>query len=422
MIPYRSRLAAATFSLSVLLYVDRACISTAKEPMSAALGLNDQDWGWVMSAFAFGYALLQTPTGMLADRCGARRMIAIFVCFWSIFTGLTAAAWNWTSLVIIRFLFGAGEAGAFPAVARVVYSWFPVAERGLVKGINFSGSRIGAALAMPLVPAMFDYFGWRGAFGLLMAIGVAWAIGWHLWFRDDPTEMPGLPATERDYILASRQSAASQNEAGPPPFRQMFGSANYWAILAQYFCSNFTFFFCLTWLYPYIKKTYSLDSVDAGLYAMLPLYAGAMGNVAAGRLVDELYEAGRWRMSRRLPAVVGFVLAAVGLLMGARQETAGGAIAWLSLAIFGADMTLSPSWSICVDLGGRHAGAVSGTMNMAGNLGSALVGVAFPQLVATHGAQSFFYVGAALNLFAATAWLTIRPDRSFESPPARMDR
>jgi ACS family glucarate transporter-like MFS transporter len=128
-IPQRFWLVLSTFSLSLLLYIDRACISTAKEPMVAELGLTDHQWGAIMSSFAFGHALFQTPSGMLADVYGGRRMLTGVVVCWSIFTGLTAYAWNFTSLMVIRFLFGAGEAGAFPGLARVVYKWVPRPER-----------------------------------------------------------------------------------------------------------------------------------------------------------------------------------------------------------------------------------------------------------------------------------------------------
>jgi ACS family glucarate transporter-like MFS transporter len=141
--------------------------------MVSDLGLSDQQWGWVMASFAFGYALLQTPAGALADRFGGRRVLAAVVAFWSIFTGLTAGAWNFVSLLVVRFLFGAGEAGAFPGMARVVYKWIPVQERGIVKGINFSGSRLGAAATMPVLPWMIESLGWKQSFLVLMAVGFA---------------------------------------------------------------------------------------------------------------------------------------------------------------------------------------------------------------------------------------------------------
>ena len=409
MIPRRSFVVVATFLLSVLLYVDRACISTAKDAVVEDFSLSEREWGVVMAAFAFGYALLQTPTGALADRYGARGILSSVVVIWSVFTGLTAAAWSFVSLVVIRFLFGAGEAGAFPGVARVVYSWFPVAERGLVKGVNFSGARIGAAATMPVLPWMIEKLGWQESFVVLMCIGFAWSIGWWLWFRDDPAEKKGLPREELEYILATRQTTAHVVQAEPLSLGAMLRSGNLWLAMGQYFASNFTFFFTLTWLHPYIKRTYELDSVTAGFYAMAPFVAGAIGNIVAGSWVDAIYRTGRHTLSRRLPAIVGFALAAVGLLFSVEQSTPLAAVAWLSLAIFGADMTLAPSWAFCIDIGGRHSGAVSGTMNMAGNLGSAFVGLIFPVLVQEYGPRGFFFAGAGLNVLAIVLWLRMRP-------------
>jgi MFS transporter, ACS family, glucarate transporter len=403
----------ATFLLSFLLYVDRVCISTAKAPIVEELGLTDEQFGWILSAFAFGYALLQTPSGALADRLGARRVLAFVVVFWSVFTGLTAAAWNFVSMLVVRFLFGAGEAGAFPGMARVVYSWIPVKERGTVKGVNFSASRLGAALTMPVLPWMILTFGWKESFLILMGFGFVWAGVWWWWFRDEPADHRGIDPAELEHILAHRQDAgAAPGASAPLPVGRMLASRNLWLMMGQYFAGNFTFFFCLTWLYPYVQKTYQLSYVEAGWYAMIPLVCGALGNIFSGGCVDRLYQAGHPALSRRLPACVGFALAAVGLVMSVGQGSVGGAVFWLSIAIFGADMTLSPSWSFCIDIGGPHAGKVSGTMNMAGNLGSALVAILFPYLLAwTGGARTFFYVGAALNFVAIGLWLLTRPER-----------
>jgi MFS transporter, ACS family, glucarate transporter len=407
----------ATFLLSFLLYVDRVCISTAKAPIVAELDLTDAQFGWILSAFAFGYALLQTPSGALADRLGARRVLTFVVTFWSVFTGLTAAAWSFVSMLVVRFLFGAGEAGAFPGMARVVYSWIPVNERGTVKGINFSASRLGAAVTMPVLPWLIVTIGWKESFVLLMLIGFFWAAAWWWWFRDEPAEHPGIDQAELEYILAHRQEVRATTEVTRPlPLSRMLTSVNLWLMMGQYFAGNFTFFFCLTWLYPYVQNTYQLSYVQAGWYAMIPLVCGALGNVFSGWFVDRLYRAGRHPLSRRLPACLGFALAAGGLVMSVGQGSVGGAVFWLSIAIFGADMTLSPSWSFCIDIGGRHAGKVSGTMNMAGNLGSALVAILFPYLLAlTGGPTTFFYVGATLNILAIGCWLLTRPERKLES-------
>jgi ACS family glucarate transporter-like MFS transporter len=417
MIPKRHLLVFGTFLLSVLLYVDRTCISTAKDAVCADLGLSTEQWSWVLAAFAFGYALFQTPGGALADRLGGRAVLTAVVTAWSIFTGLTAAAWNLTGLLVIRFLFGAGEAGAFPGMARVVYSWIPVEERGLVKGINFSGSRLGAALAMPGIAWLIQALGWKQSFVVLMVVGFAWALFWWLWFRDEPSEHRGIAKAELDYILANRQDAASRGTA-PTKLRTatLFTSGNLWLMMVQYFGSNFTFFFSLSWLYPYVKTKYNLAAVDAGFYAMLPLLGGAAGNIFSGWLVDALYRAGRHSLSRKLPAIAGFALAATGMMMSVDQATAAGAVFWLTVAIFGADMTLSPSWSFCIDIGGSHAGAVSGTMNMAGNLGSAITALAFAYLPETSkGNVAFFYTAATLSGAAIVCWLLARPERKILS-------
>ena len=195
----------------------------------------------------------------------------------------------------------------------------------------------------------------------------------------------------------------------------MLRSRNMWLAMAQYFCSNFTFFFCLTWLPPYLKEKYALEPVAAGIYASLPLIGGGLGNVVSGWVVDRIYRAGRWPLSRQAPAMVGFFLAAVGLVASRQMQTPLTETVCLALAIFGADMTLPPSWSLCVDIGRRNSGAVSGTMNMAGNLGSFLTALAFPYLLSwTGGPAAFFYVGAVMNTFAVGLWLLIHPDRKLE--------
>lgn len=412
--PKRYVLVVATFLLSLLLYIDRVCISTAKEPIMADLGITDTQFGWILSAFAFGYALVQTPAGAMADKMGPRLVLTAVVGAWSIFTGLTALAWNFTSMLIARFLFGVGEAGAFPGMARAVYSWIPVKERGLVKGINFSASRLGAAATMPLLPVMIETLGWKASFGTLMAVGFVWAAVWWFWFCDEPADHPTISETEREYILANRQESmpGASTGTGPLSTAALLSSGSMWLMMGQYFASNFTFFFCLSWLFPYVRETYNLDYTDAGFYAMIPLLGGAVGNVFSGWLVDLLYARGYETWSRRLPAMSGFALASTGLLMSVGQADITGAVMWLTIAIFGADMILSPAWSFCIDIGGSHAGKVSGTMNMAGNLGSAIVAIAFPYLLEwTGGVETFFYVGAALNAGAMLLWMGANPKR-----------
>lgn len=395
----------------MLLYIDRIAISTAKLPITSEFGLDDRAFGWILSAFALGYALFQTPSGVLADRFGPRMVLGSIVALWSVFTALTGAAWNALSLLVVRFLFGAAEAGAYPACARAFYAWLPVAERGLAQGINFSGSRLGAAFALPAVGWLVSSLGWRSSFLVLGVLGIMWALGWILWFRNTPEEHRRVSAEER-LVIATGRGGTTVASASSLPLATLFDSRNMWIAMAQYFASNFTFFFCLTWLFPYLRQTYRLEALQTGLLAAAPLLGGAAGNWVSGATVDALYRRGRWRASRQVPAVVGFSLAVAGLVASLFVHGPVPAVVCLTVAIFGADMTVPPSWAFCIDIGRRHAGAVTGTMNMAGNLGSFATSLAFPYLLAATGSTTpFFLTGALLNLIAAALWLLTRPDR-----------
>lgn len=414
LVPKRYLLVLGTFLLSVLLYIDRVAISAAEADIRADLGLSPTQMGWILSIFALGYALFQTPAGILSDRFGPRRILAAVVTFWSIFTALTGAAFNFISMLVYRFLFGVGEAGAFPGMARAIFSWIPMKERGLIHGINFSGSRLGAAFALPAVAWLISTVGWRMTFIMLGLVGIGWAAFWFFWFRDDPTHHPTISPEERNHILTTRQQMDPSDTVGVS-VGALLASKNMWLAMGQYFCSNFTFFFALTWLFPHVRSTYGLEDVEAAFYASAPLLAGAAGNWFSGWLVDRIYAGGHWRRSRRIPAAVGFSLAAAGLVASVYMDSVGPAVFFLSIAIFGADMTLSPSWSFCVDIGRKNSGAVSGTMNMAGNLGSFLTALAFPYLLTwTDSTTPFFFIGAGLNVVAIGLWMWMRPEKRLE--------
>jgi len=409
--PIRLLLVFSTFMLTVLLYIDRACISAAKEEISSDLNFDLTDFGWVMAMFTLGYALFQTPSGKWADKKGPRGVITSIVAIWSVLTAMTGAAWSFVSMMVIRFLFGAGEAGAFPSLAKVVYNWFPVKERGIIQGINFSGSRIGAAFALPLVAIIISRVGWRMSFLIFGMVGVLFAVLWYWLFRNTPEESVAISDQEKKYILETREQSSSKGKENLS-FGKIISTRNMWLAMLQYMASNFTFYFTLTWMYPYMKDRFALGGVEAGLYSMVPLFAGAVGNWVSGLWVDSLYKRRNVKISRRLPAITGFILAALGMLMMARIDTPQIAIIFLAIAIFGADMTLSPSWAFCIDIGKENAGAVSGTMNMAGNLGAFVTIIAFPYLYEWTGSfQPFFYVCVVLSAIAIALWMSMDPNK-----------
>lgn len=398
-----------TFLLAMLLYIDRILISVAKPEVTAALSLTDKQIGWVMSIFSLGYALFQVPSGMLADSIGSRKTLTLIVSVWSLFTAFTAFSWNFVSLLVIRFLFGMGEAGAYPSINRVVFSWIPIKERGMVTGINFSAGRVGAAFALPLVAWLITTIGWQWSFISLGLVGVVWAVIWYNWFRDEPTSISTLSEEEKNYILKYRQSPAEQSSERIS-VGWLFQNNTIWLLMGQYFSSNFTFFFCLTWLFPHLKSRFQLESVETAFYAAVPLVFGIFGNLLSGFLVDSLFRRSYFTESRSWVAAAGFLLAAIGLLFSIYSHSVVETTLFLSLAVLGADMTLSPSWATCADIGGDYSGTVSGIMNMFGNLGAFLTALTFPYLKDWSGSdEPFFYIGVMLNLLGILCWLKINP-------------
>jgi ACS family glucarate transporter-like MFS transporter len=255
--------------------------------------------------------------------------------------------------------------------------------------------------------------GWRSSFLLLAAIGTLWAAGWYWWFRDDPAAKKGVSASELAHIQENGAFSSPKKEAGAKvPWSTLFLNRSSALLMLQYFASNFTFFICFSWLLPYLKDHYQLSATQAGVYASIPLYFGAAANWISGATVDWIYRRGHWRFSRLFPAIFGFGLAAVSLVVGANMPTVEGAVACFALATFGVDLTLSPSWATCIDVGGAYTGTLSGGMNMVGNLGSFVSSIAFPYLLKVTGSASvYFYVAALLNLVALGCWLGVRPEK-----------
>jgi MFS transporter, ACS family, glucarate transporter len=388
------------FLLSVLLYVDRVCISVAKGSVGSDLGISNEQMGWVFGMFTLGYALAQMPSGMLVDRFGPRLVLTVIVGIWSLFTALTGVVGGLLSLLVVRFLFGMGEAGAFPGAARVFYNWLPTGQRGLANGLMFSGSRLGGAIAFLVLPMMIGAFGWRASFFILGAIGCVWAMAWLRWFRDQPAGTAETPSAQ-----------ISAPPAGDTVPGDLFRKPTIWLTMAQYFASNFTFFICLSWMMPYLHDRFQLTAIEAGRYAMIPLAFATLSLWTSGWLVDRLYASSRWvGWSRRLPAAGGFLMAGCGLALVTQMESPTAVVACFTLAVFGADMTISPSWTHCVDVAGKNSGVVSGSMNMVGNVGSFLSSIAFPYLLAWTGtATSYFVLAALLNCIAMLCWISIAP-------------
>ncbi|HKE94830.1 MAG TPA: MFS transporter, partial [Povalibacter sp.] len=247
--PTHTRYTVAAFmvALAMITYLDRACIGVMAPVIQKEFSLDAAQMGWVFSAFAFAYALFEIPTARWADRRGARSVITRIVTWWSVFTLATAGAFNYASLLAARFLFGAGEAGAWPCVARVFSRWIPQRERGTVKGIFFAGAYTSGALVTLLLPLLLPVIHWRTLLAIFSCFGFVWVIAWHRWFRDDPTEHDAVNAAERQLILADRPVEAP-HLSGWPYWRHLLSQRNVLLLCVMYMPNCAMFYFCITWL------------------------------------------------------------------------------------------------------------------------------------------------------------------------------
>ena len=422
-------LIALLFFHTVNTYMDRICISAASDLMKSDLGISNQMMGYVFGIFALGYALFQIPTGWLADYYGPKKALSWIVMAWSSFTALTGAAWNSISLLVIRFLFGAGEAGAFPGATRAFYNWVPAKERGMANGIFHSGARLGAAVSLLIMPFLIRLVGWRATFLINGVLGIIWVIIWIWWFKDQPGQHKSVNQSEVEYIKKGIEGKA--DNVSQTPIAGILTSSTMLLVMFQYIASNITFFISFTWLLPYLVSQWG---TGAEIYAPIPLVLGMFAQWIAGGLMTVIYKRGYPVMSRKITAIIGFSIAVIGLL-AITQVTDISALVFVllfSVAVFGVEMTISPSWSLCMDIGGEKSGTVSATMNMVGNIGSAFSAIIFPFFIAnvtipffavsTGNANSFFVFAAGMNLFAIFAWLGINPKRKIKEISSKQAR
>ena len=356
-----------TLALAIITYLDRVAISSAAPTIRSELGLSLIQMGWVFSVFTFAYAAFEIPSGWLGDVTGPRKVLTRIVLWWSIFTMLTGAAWNFVSLLVVRFLFGVGEAGAFPNISKSFSNWFPTAERGNAHGVIFMGTRLGGALAPPLIVLLMGTIGWRAAFVVFGAIGVAWCVFWARWFKDDPAMHPSVNAAELETI---QQGLPPR---GPLPsfgWREML-SPNVVLLCLMYFTMPYTLYFNLTWLPTYLKDVRGFTVKEAGYIAGIVLFAGAMANWVGGRLTDALVRRYGVRAGRSLGAVT-LPLSGLILIGAALVDNRIAAASLFALTLFVADLCVSACWAMCHDVGGPRAGTLAGAMNTVGNIGGAI--------------------------------------------------
>lgn len=401
----RYRVLAFTLVLTAVAYLDRVCIATAAPAMKLDLHLSDAEMGYVFSAFTFAYALFEVPSGWLADRFGPRLMLTRIVVWWSAMTAATGLAWGFGSLFVVRLLFGMGEAGTFPSIARAYARWLPPRERGRSFGLAVMTGALGGALTQPLVVGLLERIHWRHSFPLFGSVGVVWALAWFWWFRDDPHHHPAV--NERELALIGSAPPAPHRGV---PWGDVLRDRNLLALCLMYGGAIYGWYFYLTWLPMYLLRARGFDLRQVGWLAALPYLSIAAGVFLGGWASDVL--ARRWgaRAGRRTPGLVGLPLAALAVLAAVATARPIAAALLLSLAAGLAALGVAPAWAVCLEIGGRHAGVVSGAMNTFGNLGGALSPVVVGLCLQGWGSWNAPLITvAACYAVSAVCWLRIDP-------------
>ena len=390
-----------TVAAYMITYMDRVNIASAVPVIQKELGFSMVTVGWILSSFRWGYALFQIPGGWLGDRIGPRRALSLIVTWWSIFTSATALAWSATSMAAVRFLFGVGEAGAFPIATRSLSRWILPGERGFAQGITHAGSRLGAALTPTIVVLLMAAYGWRAAFFVFGLMGLFWAADWYWYYRDTPQEHASVNEAERNLILASVVGARTPKTRSVP-WRQILASSTLWTLSAMYFCYAYCISVYLDWFPKYLNEHRGFDLKHMGMYASLPLLAGTAGDLLGGWASDRwARRSGDLKHARRGVAVAGFLVAAAGILPATFTASATASVWYTCIAVFGLETTVGVSWAIPLDIGGDYAGSVSAVMNTCGNIGGAISPALLAYLVRSYGWNVPFVVASALCVAAA---------------------
>jgi MFS transporter, ACS family, glucarate transporter len=427
----RYKVLAWACSLSMLTYIDRVCIKQVEPDISRDLGLTEQDFKWVFAAFGLAYALFEVPSGWLGDRFGPRSVLCRIVLWWSLFTALTGLVFPFTIdfgsalsftgfelalavngslllLILVRFLFGAGEAGAYPIMARALRNWFPYSTRGRAQGLLWTFGRWGGAMAPGLIAGLAQPFGWRGAFLSFGVIGVLWVIAFACFFRNTPAEHPGVNNAERAIIEEGNRDAAQ-----PPPlsWKAMLSSPTLWFLCGMYFCSNAGWCFFITWDLKYYDKVLGLTGTSMKLASGAPLFFGGIACIVGGMTTDRQVRLWGRRWGRSLQGLVAYGLGAGFFLLALATNDPYIAVPSLCAASFLKDFSMAVNWATCIDIGHRYSGTIAGFMNGVGNLGT-FFGPLIVAYLANEGRWELALAFSASTFaIASVCWLFINPRR-----------
>jgi MFS family permease len=391
--------------LFAITYLDRVCISVAGPRMQEDLGIDPIGWGWVTGMFTLAYCLFEIPTGMLGDRLGPRRVLTRIVVWWSAFTALTGAMTSYYPLLLTRFLFGAGEAGAFPNSSVVVSRWFPPRQRATMSGVNLMASQVGGAIAPLLVLPIQMRYGWRMSFYVFGAVGLAWATVWYGWFRDSPEEKRGL---------VSPPSAASGSSTSPRhrfPWRVACRSTTVWSILGLAFCYVYVYNFFQTWFHTFLVRGRGFSEANL-LLSALPYVVAACTNLAGGAASDSLVRRLGAKRGRRVIGATALTVAAAFTVAAMLTHHQLLTVVFLALTYGAITFQQSGVFGVCLDISGSRAGAMVGLMNTIAQVGGLAGSVLYGYIVNRTGSYDAPFIPmTALLLIGVALWVNVDASR-----------
>jgi len=409
------------FVLSAVSYLDRVNISIAGGSIADAYHLTDVQLGKVFSAMLVGYALFQTVGGRLADRFGARRVLAGGVIWWGIFTALTALVPAQIEgalllFVAVRFLLGAGEAVIYPSANQFIARWIPVRERGIANGWIFAGVGAGAGLTPPFITYLMVHYGWRSSFWACAAVGFVAGAIWFFVARDTPAEHSGVSVDELRTIESSLtlvpQNNSPANGKRLISWTRVLRSKEVCALTVSYFCYGYVAWIFFSWFYRYLAKVRGLDLKASAVYSMLPFLAMLVCCLVGGAVNDRLT---RWRgprVGRCGVAAIGIFIAGIFLVLGSQVESARLASVVLAGGAGALYLSQSSFWSVTADIAGGSSGSVSGLMNMGNQIGAAITASLTPWIALHFGWTASFLTAATLCVVGSASWLIVDPTKS----------
>lgn len=400
--------------LGVVTFLDRINISVAGSAIMADLGITPDQWGWILSAFILSYGLMQIPMGALGDKRGHRVTLALIVLWWSAFTAFTGMAGGFVSLLVIRFMFGIGEAGSSPCSTGVISRWFPKDKVGRAQGFVWAASRMGGALTPFIVIPVIAGMGWRAAFYILGAVGVLWAAVWFLFYRNNPAQMRGISAQELEEAPAAKLYGSSEALAAKLkiPWKSLLRARQFWLLLAMYFFYAFGSWFFFSWFPTFMELGRGFDKGQLTYAIAVPFVMSMIGNISGGYLTDRLTARYGLKAGRKALGSGALILSALFMFLAAFIPGKLQVFIFLSLCFGVVDLMLPSAWALCIDLGKKYAGAVSGAMNTAGNLGGFVCATVFGYLVNATGNYNLpLFLIAGMLIISAVLFLFIDPTK-----------